>query len=156
MRCCAMVVRRHSRLSKSVPIENQYATSCCNYVPILYRFRDITIYWWKISGFHRFSPVSFEALGRRLVLRSRVWVGVKKLHDSENHVTLWAFVCAGYQLVTDRHTDRQTAPPMHSRAVASARQKASHCSLQVHSVMWCRYDCTTFAARAGPPPISSV
>jgi len=36
---------------KSVPIEKKPISLCCNYMPIFYRFRDITIYWSKMYGF---------------------------------------------------------------------------------------------------------
>jgi len=36
----------------------------CNYTSILYRFRDVTIYWSKICVFRRLSHVSFEAVAR--------------------------------------------------------------------------------------------
>jgi len=30
----------------------------CNYVPVVYRFRDVTIYWWKICVISPFLLIS--------------------------------------------------------------------------------------------------
>jgi len=53
VRWCVVVIQDHSKPSKLVPVES---TLCdfllvfhCNHMPIFYRFRDITIYWSKLS-----------------------------------------------------------------------------------------------------------
>jgi len=87
----------------------------CNYVCIVYCFRDITIYLSKISVF---SPiliisVSFIALAR-VPLRPRVYESwcqkprVPGLLDSDNRLIVRSLVLTHYQRVANRQMDGQT------------------------------------------------
>jgi len=67
IKCCiTMVIQGHLRVGTNwKPICDFLLLFHCNYRPILYRFRDVTIYWSKICFFVIFTtPVSFEATAR--------------------------------------------------------------------------------------------
>ena len=101
---CVMVVQKSSKL---VPIDRKpichfLLVFHCNYMPIFYRFRDITlIYWSKIYVFRFFiypslvwsprSGCSPETQGMKFVLKTRVI----RLPNGKNRMILQysAFIC---------------------------------------------------------------
>ena len=84
----------------------------CNYMPIFYRFLDLTIYWSKFYGYSLFLsiPVSFDALARGASLGPRVWKNRSPWAiGSENRTILRSLVLTHYQRVTEY----RTYPPGH-------------------------------------------
>jgi len=96
---------------------------CCNYVPIVYRFRDITTYWSKICVFFLsfYAPQSRLKPSQGLFLCKMCTQCVKWckmctqkneiswLPDDGNCMILRLLVLNQYQLVTDGQTDTSYA-----------------------------------------------
>ena len=111
IRWCVTVFQDHHRnWYQSVPRLCEFLSfSHCNYMPIFYRF-------WDVSNYCRKSPFfplqSRFKVSQRGPLECRVWnlfqTRVPGLSAGENHVITWAFVFTRYRFVTDGRTDGQT------------------------------------------------
>jgi len=88
----------------------------CNYMSIFCRFRDLTIYWWKISFFRRFTHPTLVWSPRNVSFSGNytLWKLVSKTTLSSYIVSrktaVWSLTMSQYTGVwqTDRQTDGRT------------------------------------------------
>jgi len=126
---------RLARLFKIIEIATNRKLVCdaqlvsyCNYVPIFYRFWDITIYWWNVCLFRRFidpSLVWSHRNGCSLWSIPVIIFGLKTrfrgLPYRENCMILRSLVLSQYLRVTDGQTDTSPVAKSHIAIFMDAR-----------------------------------